>query len=123
MAADQQLQDAARAMVAAADAGKSVVPVLKKRCPHVYRQIVRDSKYPGLPALWGRCVNVDENAGKTIVHPAILEAIGIVAGVPMHGPVFHAGLQHTYGYLFSTLQTPYGLKRERWLSTHMEEGF
>src|SRR5262249_13847493 len=38
-------------------------------------------------------------------------------------PVVHAGLQHTYGYLFATLDTPYGPKRERWLSNHLERGF
>jgi hypothetical protein len=120
---NQQLKETANAMVAAAQRGRSVVPVLKRLCPHVYRQIVRDARFPGLLSLWGRSVNVDANVGQTIVHPAILQGIGALAGVPMRGRGVHAGLQHTYGYLFSMLETPYGLKRDRWLSTQMEQGF
>lgn len=123
MSPDQQLQDAAQAMTAAAASGRSVSAVLKKLCPEVYRQIRRDGQYPQLLAFWGRSVNVDENAGQTIVHPAILQAIGALSGVAMTGRVVHAGLQHTYGYLFSLIDTPYGTKRERWVSTEMERGF
>jgi hypothetical protein len=123
MSADQQLRDAAKALVAAAERGQSVLPLLKKICPNVCRQIVRDGKTPGLLSLWGRCLNVDENVGQVIVHPAILEAIGALAGLPMRGRIVHAGLQHTYGYLFSLLETPYGSKRDRWVSTEPERGF
>ena len=35
----------------------------------------------------------------------------------------HAGLNHTYGYLFSTLQTPYGYKRARYVQGEIEAGF
>jgi hypothetical protein len=117
------LQEAALAMAAAAARGRSVVSVLKRLCPEVSRQIVRDGRYPGLLALWGRSVNVDEIVGQTIVHPAILRAIGSLAGVPMGGRAVHAGLEHTYGYLFSTIQTPYGFKRDRWLSPDVARGF
>ena len=123
MSSDQHLARAAKAMMAAAAADRPVVPVLRQLCPGIYRQLVNDGKYPGLLSLWGRCVNVDENAGQIIVHPAILQAIGQVAGVPMRGRVVHAGLQHTYGYLFSLIDTPYGRKRDRWVSTAWERGF
>ena len=123
MTADQQLQDAARAMTAAADAGRPVLPVLEQRAPAVYRQVVRDGNTPGLLGFWGRSLNVDEFAGQTIVHPAILHAIGELAGVRIRGRVVHAGLQHTYGYLFSLIETPFGAKRDRWVSTAMERGF
>jgi hypothetical protein len=123
MPAEQSLQDAAQAMVAAAENDRSVVSVLKRLCPHIYQQIRRDARYPELLSLWGRGVNVDENVGQIIVHPAILKEIGSLAGVPMRGRVVHAGLQHTYGYLFSLIDTPYGAKRDRWLSTDMERGF
>jgi hypothetical protein len=123
MSHDHQLQNAAQAMVAAAEKGKPVIPVMKKLCPHICRQIVADSKYPDLLSMWGRSVNVDENVGQIIVHPAILRATGELAGVPMRGMVVHAGLQHTYGYLFSLIETPYGAKRDRWVSTDLERGF
>src|SRR5262249_10359092 len=122
-AADRELHDAARAMIRAAASGRPVLPPRRTRCPHIARQITRDKKHRPLLALWGRSVNVDENTGEVIVHPAILEAIGELAGVTMHGRSVHAGLQHTYGYLFSLIDTPYGRKRDRWLSTTLEKGF
>jgi hypothetical protein len=120
--ADQELQAAALAMTAAADQGRSVVAALQASCPPVYDQVRRDADAPGLFALWGRCVNFDEHARQVIVHPAILQALGELAGVPARGRVTHAGLQHTYGYLFSLIETPYGFKRDRWVSTDLERG-
>ena len=32
-------------------------------------------------------------------------------------------MQHTYGYLFSLIETPYGPERRRWLSQEWEQGF
>ncbi len=109
-------------MIAAAEGGRSVRRVLEERCPFVARQIARDGRHPGLLSLWGRSVNVDENVGQTIVPPAILGAVGELAGVPMRGRVVHAGLEHTYGYLFSLIDTPYGAKRDRWLAGNLERG-
>jgi hypothetical protein len=123
MTSAERLQRAARAMIAAADSGRSVVRVLAAECPHIARQLRRDRRRRGLLALWGRSRNVDENVGAVIVHPAILAVIGRLAGVSMRGPDAPAGLQHTYGYLFSLIDTPYGAKRERWLSTDLERGF
>jgi hypothetical protein len=34
----------------------------------------------------------------------------------------HAGTEHTYGYLFSTLETPFGYKRARWIQPDIENG-
>jgi hypothetical protein len=110
-------------MIAAAEKGRNVVPVLTRLCPDIHDQIRRDGKTPGLFSFWGRCVNVDENVNEIIVHPAILEAIGNLAGVSMRGRAVHAGLQHTYGYLFSLLKTPYGYKRDRWVSPELALGF
>lgn len=123
MTSERRLQAAAQKLIAAADRGQSVAPLLTRLCPDIARQIRRDRRHPTLFAAWGRCANVDENVGKTIVHPPILEAIGNIAGVPMRGRFVHAGLQHTYGYLFSVLETPYGRKRDRWISTSLERGF
>src|SRR3712207_3234615 len=90
MLPDQELQAAALAMITAADLGRPVLPVLKRHCPYIHRQIVRCRREPGLLSFWGRSVNVDESAGQVIVHPAILAAIGELAGVPMRGRVVHA---------------------------------
>jgi hypothetical protein len=123
MDAERRLVKAARAMQAAAEMRRPVVPVLRKQCPHIYRQLVEDHKHHALFSLWGRCVNWDENVKKTVVHPAILRALGTLTGLPMRGNIVHAGLQHTYGYLFSLIDTPFGAKRVRWLSTAWERGF
>ena len=123
MERDRYLVEAARAMIAAADRSQSVVAVLKRHCPPIYHQIRQLRECPSLLALWGRSWNVDENAGQVIVHPAILQAIGQLAEVPLRGRIVHAGLEHTYGYLFSLIETPYGYKRERWTLPTIEKGF
>lgn len=117
------LRDAARAMQDAAERGLAVPPLLEKHCPDIYRQLGVDRGHPRVFSFWGRSLNADAHAGQTIVDPAVLRAIGVLAGVPMRGRVVHAGLQHTYGYLFSLIQTPYGLKRDRWVSEDWERGF
>lgn len=123
MSANQELEAAAKAMIVAATRGQSVRAVLRKCCPSVYRQIVQDAKHSQMLAMWGRSVNFDENARQIIVHPEIMKAISTLAGVAMHGRIVHAGLEHTYGYLFSLIETPYGFKRERWTSCALEQGF
>ena len=120
---DDYLADAARAMIAAAWRSRSAVKVLQKQCPHIYHQLVRLRECRGLFPLWGRSRNVDEHAGQPIVHPAILAAIGQLTGIPMRGQIVHAGLEHTYGYLFSLIETPFGYKRERWTRPTIEDGF
>lgn len=118
-----RLENAAKAMVAAADERQSVLDVMQQHCPEVCDQIDRDARTPGLFSFWGRCVNNDEHVKETIVHPAILEAIGKRAEMPMQGRIVHSGLQHTYGYLFSLIETPYGTKRDRWVSPTITQGF
>jgi hypothetical protein len=123
VASTRRLVAAAQAMAEAAARGRSVVRTLKAMCPHVYRQIVADGRQPARLACWGRSVNVDENTREVIVHPAILQGIGTLAGVPMAGRGVHAGLEHTYGYLFSLIDTPYGPKRDRWITPDLENAF
>ena len=96
--------------------------MLARLCPEVVQQISRD-RGPGGPLIfWGKCRNVDEVAEQVIVAPAILEAIFYVAGQTLECQYPHAGLQHTYGYLFSIIDTPYGKKRDRWTGTSLESG-
>jgi hypothetical protein len=123
MPQDGYLADAARAMIAAAARSQSAVEVLQKECPHIYGQLGRLRECRGLLSLWGRSRNVDEYAGQPIVDPAVLQVIGQLTDVPMRGQIVHAGLEHTYGYLFSLIETPYGYKRERWTRPTIEDGF
>lgn len=72
--------------------------------------------------LWGRCFNFDENARAEIVAPPLLRSLHRVAGLSTRARHAHAGVTHTYGYLLSTLKTPYGFKRDRWLDGVLEGG-
>lgn len=64
---------------------------------------------------WGRSTVVDENTGTEVIPEALFDALHERAGVDAAWPIGNAGLLHSYGYLLSTITTPYGLKRERWL--------
>jgi hypothetical protein len=91
--------------------------------PQVAAQIRQDAVAKGPLSFWGRSHNFDEIAQATIVEPCIVELIALLAGRRMSTVSPHAGLLHTYGYLFSVLETPYGFKRERWLETDIEDAF
>lgn len=106
-----------------ARSGSLSVADLKRECPWLCRQILRDAATPGLLDLWGRSSNFDELAGVAIVEPAILAAIAELACGPAGDLGVHAGLQHTYGYLLSTIVTPFGYKRDRWVSPQLEQAF
>jgi len=72
---------------------------------------------------WGRSTVVDENVGAAVLPRPLFEALHARAGLTARWPVGNAGLLHVYGYLLSTTPTPYGLKRERWLSGDLERGY
>ena len=56
------------------------------------------------------------------MEPPILQLIGELAGVCLRGRILHAGLEHTYGYLFSLIETPFGYKRDRWVRPDLDRG-
>ena len=118
-----RLANTARRLIKADPAQNSLTDVLKKGCPAIYAQLRQIVKNQPWLKLWGRCRNHDDLADEQIVHPAILSVIEDLAGVEMKDPLVHAGLQHTYGYLFSLVKTPYGHKRDRWVQPDLENGF
>ena len=69
---------------------------------------------------WGRSTVIDENVGAAVLPRAVFDELHDRAGVEADWPVGNAGVLHVYGYLLSTTPTPYGLKRERWLSGEVE---
>lgn len=75
-----------------------------------------DDAAAGRFAAWGRSTIVDENVGEAVLPRALFDELHERAGIPAEWPVGNAGLLHVYGYLLSTTPTPYGLKRERWLT-------
>lgn len=95
----------------------SIMDVLKKKNLSLYYQIINDSKDPELLSFWGQSQNYDSGAKKQIISDAITTDLLAQFGLKNEATkykVVHAGIAHTYGYLFSVLDTPYGYKRKRW---------
>ena len=65
---------------------------------------------------WGLSTVIDENIDAPVIPRDECERLHDLAGLPAAWPIANAGLLHVYGYLLSTVQTPYGLKRDRWLN-------
>ncbi len=64
---------------------------------------------------------LDAGAKADILPQQVMAELGIPRRVTdgvAHAP---AGMMHTYGYLFSQLQTPYGLKGKRWIEAKIDE--
>lgn len=114
---------AARLLNAEAQAGGDLAAVFSAHAPGLLRQLDADGSSPALLSLWGESINFDEFAGGEIVHPATLSFIASRLGAAgPRGNIVHAGLEHTYGYLFSLLPTKFGFKRARWVRPDIELG-
>jgi hypothetical protein len=103
-----------------------------KAAPEIAKQLKKDSSERELKSLWGESINFDELAKGIIVRPEILSAIAKDFGVsfpvepsttPNYDRIAMAGMEHTYGYLFSILKTAFGYKRARWVGGEVENGF
>lgn len=107
----------------------SVYERISQICPQVTQSITSDSKKEGLKKLWGLSINFDEFEKDVIVDPKIIEALVEVGKFPPPivkedgSQIVHAGIQHTYGYLFSSLVTNFGYKRARWIEGNIEDAF
>lgn len=70
---------------------------------------------------WTDCTIFDELAKADILSEKAMKSLGIrreTTGGVVHAP---AGVMHTYGYLFSQLQTAFGLKGKRWIESRLDE--
>lgn len=65
-------------------------------------------------AAWAQSTVVDEHTGEAVIPRSLFEHLHELAGLTTAWPVGNAGLIHVYGYLFSTADTTYGSKRDRW---------
>lgn len=101
----------------------NILDVLADNDPALVEQIYTDSKDPLLPQFWGESYNFDSNAKKTIVDEKIMKDLQQLFGIQNDNQKVHAGIIHTYGYLFSTIDTPYGYKRKRWIEPTLNTGF
>lgn len=109
-------------LLAGASAGE-MERVLAAHAPGLLAQLNGDAANPELLRLWGWSVNFDELAKGEIVAPAILSFLSGKLGAPSpSGRIVHAGMEHTYGYLFSLLPTKFGFKRARWVRPDVASG-
>ena len=121
--ADCPWASVARALESRADPN-AVKDELRALLPATYAAIADDARRSELLAAWGRSTNFDEAARGSIVSPFVLDALNDLARSGRRdGNVTHAGIAHTYGYLFSTLRTSFGYKRARWVQGDLEAGF
>jgi hypothetical protein len=107
-----------------------VIEALEKEQPVLFYQMKTDAKRKSWLNLWGKCINFDELAKGIIISPKIIDPLVQMFAPPSGQPfeangreIVHAGVQHTYGYLFSNLQTSFGYKRARWVRDTLDKGF
>lgn len=103
--------------------------LLKQHAAALEKSLEADALESSLKAVWGEAVNYDEYAKGVIVEPDLLSTLTRLFRVPQpffageSRSIVHAGLQHTYAYLFSNLKTPFGFKRARWVRNDIDAGF
>lgn len=101
----------------------SLFEVLKKENPHLHKQIEEDAKDTHLLSFWGKSLNFDSGAKKQIISDNIITDLHSKFHLKIDKKIVHAGITHSYGYLFSVLNTPYGFKRKRWIAPTLNYGF
>jgi len=106
-----------------ADSQISILSLLQNKNPLLYNQIIKDSTDPVLLDLWGQSLNFDSGAKKQIISDQIISDLQAKFGIKNDNKIVHAGITHTYGYLFSILETPYGFKRKRWTDPTLNYAF
>ena len=67
-------------------------------------------------ASWGASSVIDELVHRPVVSIALFRALNERAKLAARWPVGNAGLMHVYGYLLSPVMTPFGRKRDRWMT-------
>lgn len=107
----------------ASNSKKSIISILQEKSPDLYRQIQKDSQDQALLSFWGQSLNFDSGANKKILSDQLISDLQGQFGIKNDNMHVHAGVTHTYGYLFSILETPYGFKRKRWILPTLNDAF
>ena len=79
----------------------------------MFEQIARDAE-AGRFDDWALSTVIDENIQSPVISRAQFFRLHAAAGIAATWPIGNAGLLHVYGYLLSSVATPYGLKGDRW---------
>jgi hypothetical protein len=127
---NETAEDCPWAEVTRATAGltdaKAIRAIIDQKIPGFLNELDTDAKVPGILNLWGLSRNIDaSDATDPIVPKNLLQFFASILNVQYNADVTQgpAGLTHTYGYLFSTLSTPFGYKRARYVQGEIEAGF
>ncbi|QYF72902.1 amino acid deaminase [Cryobacterium sp. PAMC25264] len=79
----------------------------------MFEQIARDAAADRFEH-WALSTVIDENVLSPVISRAQFDTLHAAAGLSATWPIGNAGLLHVYGYLLSTVHTPFGLKGDRW---------
>jgi hypothetical protein len=96
---------------------------LQQSSKHLLDQIKSDANDPVLLSFWGESLNFDSGAKKKIIEDKVLIELQNYFHLKSDNHIVHAGVTHSYGYLFSNLDTPYGYKRKRWIDPEVNRAF
>jgi hypothetical protein len=86
-------------------------------------QVVASRSDQAQMALWASSTVIDDNVQGPVFDEQVFSWLHRGAPGAFRFPIGHAGLMHTYGYLLSSVETPYGLKRQRWLTEDLANAF
>jgi hypothetical protein len=112
-----------RLLLEKAEKKESLDSVFLAYAPGIIEQLNKDKSNASSFNIWGESINFDEMMHATIVHTDILSYLASKLDIAEpNGKIIHAGMEHTYGYLFSVLETKYGFKRARWVKPDIEKG-
>ncbi|MBY6676500.1 hypothetical protein HQ314_06190 [Rhodococcus sp. BP-332] len=91
--------------------------------PWLVRQVLASQHDDEQLAHWTSSTVIDDNVQAPVFDEATFAWLHRGLTDVYDFPIGHAGLMHTYGYLLSTVVTPYGLKRQRWLTSDLAVAF
>jgi hypothetical protein len=101
--------------------------ILDQDAPGFMTEIDRDGNARDLLNLWGLSSNIDASniaSGALTIPANLIQFFVSLWKVPYNSNFTqgNAALNHTYGYLFSNVWTPFGYKRARYVQGELESG-
>ncbi len=86
-------------------------------------QVTASRSDPAEMAKWASSTVIDDNVQAPVLDERVFLWLHHGVAGAFGFPIGHAGLMHVYGYLLSSVETPYGLKRLRWLTADLANAF
>jgi len=118
--------EVAEKLQASAGRGEPLTPLIQQLLPHLATQLRDDARRIAWHELWTRARNHEPDSQRAIVDPHILATLAELAGLSLTVDdamdEVPAGLQQTYGFLFSDSAASRPRRRQRWISGELERG-